>query len=88
METADQAINQRYDHLPAMLTLALIRQHIIPMSERTFHRWIETGAFPKPDIQIGEKTRLWRRETIIEWENDNREKTSRGERTQLPSRAV
>jgi predicted DNA-binding transcriptional regulator AlpA len=52
---------------PALLTLALIRKHYVPAGERTLHRWISAGAFPKPDIAFGGKVRWWKRETIEAW---------------------
>ena len=52
---------------PALLTLALIRQHYVPAGERTLHRWISSGQFPRADIALGAKTRYWRRETIEAW---------------------
>jgi predicted DNA-binding transcriptional regulator AlpA len=52
---------------PALLTLALVRRHYLPMGERTLHRWISSGAFPKPDISIGGKVRYWKRETVENW---------------------
>ena len=52
---------------PALLTLALIRRHFVPAGERTLHRWISSGAFPRPDISIGAKVRYWRRETVEQW---------------------
>ncbi len=53
--------------LPALLTIALIRKHFIPAGERTLHRWISTGAFPRPDIALGGKVRYWRIETVRAW---------------------
>jgi predicted DNA-binding transcriptional regulator AlpA len=52
---------------PALLTLALIRRHFVPAGERTLHRWISAGTFPKPDIALGGKLRYWKRETIVGW---------------------
>jgi predicted DNA-binding transcriptional regulator AlpA len=53
--------------LPALLTLALIRKHFVPAGERTLHRWISSGQFPRPDIAIGGKVRYWRIETVRAW---------------------
>ena len=53
--------------LPALLTLALIRQHYLPVGERTLFRLISAGAFPRADIGIGGKLRLWKRETVEAW---------------------
>jgi predicted DNA-binding transcriptional regulator AlpA len=52
---------------PALLTLALVRQHYFPVGERTVFRLISSGYFPKADIGIGGKIRLWKRETIEAW---------------------
>jgi predicted DNA-binding transcriptional regulator AlpA len=52
---------------PALLTLALIREHYVPAGERTLHRWIASGQFPKPDIAIGGKVRYWKKETVQAW---------------------
>ena len=52
---------------PALLTLALIRQHYVPAGERTLHRWVSSGAFPRPDISIGGKVRYWKRQTVETW---------------------
>ena len=53
--------------LPALLTLALIRQHFLPVGERTLFRMISSGRFPKADIQMGGKLRLWKKETVEKW---------------------
>ena len=52
---------------PALLTLALIRKYYVPAGERTLHRWISSGQFPRPDISIGGKVRYWKRETVEAW---------------------
>jgi predicted DNA-binding transcriptional regulator AlpA len=54
---------------PALLTMALIRRHFVPAGSRTLHRWISSGAFPRPDIAIGGKVRYWKRETVEAWIN-------------------
>jgi hypothetical protein len=64
METAE-AVEQRA--IPTLLTLALIRKHYLPVGERTVFRMISSGKFPKADIGIGTKIRLWKRETIEAW---------------------
>ena len=53
--------------IPALLTLALIRQHFVPAGERALHRWISSGQFPRPDIALGRKVRYRRRESIEKW---------------------
>ena len=57
------------DHgeLPATLTLEQIRRFFVPLGRRTIHRLISSGDFPRADIAIGGKVRLWRRATIEEW---------------------
>jgi predicted DNA-binding transcriptional regulator AlpA len=55
------------DPIPALLTLKLIRKHFVPAGERTLHRWISSGGFPRPDLAIGGKVRYWRRETVEAW---------------------
>jgi predicted DNA-binding transcriptional regulator AlpA len=52
---------------PALLTLALIREHYLPIGERTMFRLISIGKFPKADIGIGGRIRLWKRQTIEAW---------------------
>ena len=52
---------------PALLTLALIRQHYFPVGERTVFRLISSGRFPAADIRMGGKIRLWKRETVESW---------------------
>jgi excisionase family DNA binding protein len=53
--------------IPAMLTMKLIRTHYLPVDERTIYRWLSAGEFPKADICKGGKIRLWRRETVETW---------------------
>jgi hypothetical protein len=52
---------------PALLTLALIRELYFPIGQRTIFRLISAGNFPKADVGIGAKIRLWKRETIEAW---------------------
>jgi len=52
---------------PELLTLAIIRKHYLPLGSRTLFRMIATGTFPKADISIGGKTRLWKRVTVVSW---------------------
>jgi predicted DNA-binding transcriptional regulator AlpA len=59
--------NALTDGLPLLLTLAMVRRHYVPLAARTLFRMISVGAFPKADIGIGGKVRLWRRETIEAW---------------------
>lgn len=51
----------------ALLTLAMIREEYLPLGERTVFRLISSGKFPRPDVAIGAKIRLWRRETVERW---------------------
>lgn len=55
------------DDLPALLDAATIRKQIIRIGQRTFWRWVASGTFPRPDISIGGKVRLWKRETVETW---------------------
>jgi predicted DNA-binding transcriptional regulator AlpA len=52
---------------PALLTLAMIRRYYLPLGSRTVFRMISSGQFPKADIGIGGKVRLWKRQTIEQW---------------------
>jgi predicted DNA-binding transcriptional regulator AlpA len=52
---------------PALLTLAMIRQHYLPLAPRTLFRMISSGKFPKAEVVIGGKIRLWKRETVTSW---------------------
>lgn len=56
---------------PELLTLAMIRRHYVPLGARTLFRMIAARTFPKADIAIGAKTRLWRRETVLAWIQKN-----------------
>ena len=60
--------------LPALLTLALIKQHFIPLGLRTLYRMISAGDFPAADIRQGGKIRLWKRETVENWIEENEAK--------------
>jgi predicted DNA-binding transcriptional regulator AlpA len=52
---------------PALLTLALIRKLYLPLGERTIFRMIAAGTFPRADLSMGGKLRLWKRETVEQW---------------------
>jgi predicted DNA-binding transcriptional regulator AlpA len=52
---------------PALLTLAMIRRYYLPIASRTLFRLISSGRFPRADIGIGGKLRLWKRETVQAW---------------------
>jgi predicted DNA-binding transcriptional regulator AlpA len=52
---------------PALLTLAMIRRYYVPIASRTLFRLISSGRFPKADIGIGGKLRLWKRDTVEAW---------------------
>lgn len=52
---------------PKLLTLALIRKHYVPLGSRTIFRKISEGRFPRADLRLGTKIRLWRRETVEQW---------------------
>jgi predicted DNA-binding transcriptional regulator AlpA len=57
--------------IPALLSMKLICDHFIPVDERTIYRWLSAGEFPKADICKGGKIRLWKRETIETWIEQN-----------------
>ncbi len=59
--------NASIDAPPALLTLAMIRCHYLPLAARTLFRMISAGTLPKADIGIGGKLRLWKRETVEAW---------------------
>lgn len=52
---------------PALLTMALILKLYLPVKPRTFWRWIASEKFPPPDLSIGAKVPMWRRETVENW---------------------
>ncbi len=56
---------------PALLTLAMVRRLYLPVGTRTLFRMISAGTFPKADIGIGGKLRLWKRETVEAWIDRN-----------------
>jgi excisionase family DNA binding protein len=58
---------EKPETIPALLTLALIRQHYLPLGATTIFRMISAGKFPAADMQHGRKIRLWRRETVEAW---------------------
>jgi predicted DNA-binding transcriptional regulator AlpA len=45
----------------------MIRRYYVPIASRTLFRLMSSGQFPKADIGIGGKLRLWKRETIERW---------------------
>jgi predicted DNA-binding transcriptional regulator AlpA len=47
----------------------MIRRYYVPIGSRTLFRLISSGRFPRADIGIGGKLRLWKRETIENWVN-------------------
>ena len=61
---------------PALLTQAMIRRYYLPIGSRTLCRLISTGRFPKADIGIGGKLRLWKRDSIEAWIASNAEPPS------------
>lgn len=63
--------------IPQLLTKALIRKHFLPAGERTLDRWISAGVFPRPDIAMGGKVRLWKRETVEAWIDDQATKAAK-----------
>ena len=37
------------------------------VSQRTLWRWVESGAFPGPDLAVGAKVRRWKRAAVLAW---------------------
>jgi predicted DNA-binding transcriptional regulator AlpA len=62
-----QTVQMQMENPPALLTLAMIRRYYLPIASRTLFRLISSGRFPKADIGIGGKLRLWKRETVEAW---------------------
>jgi predicted DNA-binding transcriptional regulator AlpA len=58
------------DHVPAdpaaLLTSALVRQHLGNVSEMTIWRWTYERDFPRPDVIIARR-KFWRLRTIEAW---------------------
>ena len=71
---ADPLGLNRASATPELLTLALIRKHYVPAAERTLHRWISSGQFPRHDIALGAKVRYWKRQTVESWIQSQTEK--------------
>jgi predicted DNA-binding transcriptional regulator AlpA len=40
---------------------------LVGIGARTLWRWISAGQFPDADVKIGAKVRRWRRDTILNW---------------------
>jgi len=53
--------------LPVLLTKRLIRRHYVPVADRTLSRWISSGRFPRADIAVGGKIRLWKKASVENW---------------------
>lgn len=66
-ESAGTAESNAQTVLPELLTMEMIRQHYLPLGKRTVFRLISENKFPKADVTIGGKIRLWRRETVQSW---------------------
>lgn len=71
------ATAQRPAELPELLTAAIIRERILPVGKRTFDRWVSSDKFPRADISMGGKVRLWRRETVERWIDETARKNKR-----------
>ncbi len=63
----DKKQQQSTSTIPALLNLEMIRRHYVPLAPRTLKRWVSSGQFPRADIAHGAKVRLWRREKIEAW---------------------
>ena len=61
------AASIKTEELPALINLKMIRNRYVPLSDRTIFRMISAGTFPKADVQLGGKVRLWKRATIESW---------------------
>jgi predicted DNA-binding transcriptional regulator AlpA len=55
------------NEIPETVTLKIISQRLVPVTPRTLERWQSCGRFPKPDIAIGQRVRLWRSATVLGW---------------------
>jgi hypothetical protein len=55
--------------LPRFLTAAMIRRFFLPISDRTFERWVVTKKFPAADFAPSQRMKLWLRETVEAWAN-------------------
>jgi excisionase family DNA binding protein len=40
---------------------------VLNIGKRTLERWLSSGRFPRPDIQVGPKICLWRPSTVQRW---------------------
>ena len=40
---------------------------LLRLDREALNRYIRTGKFPPPDVNLGYKTRLWRRERVDAW---------------------
>lgn len=63
---------------PELLTGEMICQFYIPIGLRTLRRWIASGDFPRHEIGMGGKVRLWRRSTVEDWIASHVDAANRG----------
>lgn len=52
---------------PALLRVAQILQ-LIPVSRKTFERWVRNGDFP-PGIKLSKRITVWRADVVYAWIN-------------------
>lgn len=61
---------------PMLMDLRAIA-HVLSLGHRTLWRYIKAGTFPKPDVVIGQRVLRWKRDTVMDW-LDEQLKTNRG----------
>ena len=66
MRVVENLTNATAD-IPALLTMEMVRKFFLPLSARTIFRMISVGTFPRADVAMGGKVRLWKRETVEAW---------------------
>ena len=63
--------------LPDLVDLATIRARLVPLGARTLRRMVSAGNFPRADVSIGGKIRLWRSATVREWIDQQAQEVAR-----------
>ncbi len=69
LERQQEAVSSRQHE--ALLWDAKVVAKALSVGQRTLWRWIAAGTFPAPDLSIGAKVRRWRRETVLDWIEQN-----------------
>jgi predicted DNA-binding transcriptional regulator AlpA len=54
------------DLLPELLTAAMIRKHLLPISKRTLQRYLAAGEFPSADVRVNNLA-FWRKSNVLAW---------------------